>query len=62
MTFGDTCKVEATMGEIENSLGSVVSDWEIEGGNYKDLYDAAFISDKEWDLFKYLMDVHVGYC
>ena len=62
VTFGDTCKVEATMGEIENSLGSVVSDWEIEGGNYKDLYDAAFISDKEWDLFKYLRDVHVGYC
>ena len=50
------------MGEIENSLGSVVGDWEIEGGNYKDLYDAAFISDKEWDLFKYLRDVHVGYC
>ena len=62
VTFGDTCKVETTMGEIESSFGSVISDWDIGEGNYKNLYDSAFISDEEWDLFKYLSDIHIGYC
>lgn len=62
VNFGDTCKVEATMGEIESSLGSVIDGLIMRQGNYKYLYDSAFISDQEWDLFKYLRDVHAGYC
>jgi len=59
VNFGDVCIVEGRMGEIESSFGSVISEWNQGGGNYSLLYDNGFISNEEWDLFKFLTDDQV---
>ena len=58
VTFGDVCTVENTMDQISNVYGDVhgalIAYPYTYGDNYEALYEASFISQAEWDLFRYL--------